>query len=123
MSSADQSDALLELLVQWEEARRAGKTPTVEELAPGDVRLQALLRERLKTRQRLQAVLDLPDETKHEDAGKPGPTPAVAGYDVGDLLGRGGMGLVYKAMQRALQRKVALKMVISGANASPAERG
>jgi tetratricopeptide (TPR) repeat protein len=48
--------------------------------------------------------------------------PRIPGYDVGALLGRGGMGVVYKARHLRLNRFVALKMLIAGAYAGPRER-
>src|SRR5258707_11535117 len=53
---------------------------------------------------------------------RPGaPLPEIPGYEVLAVLGRGGHGIVYRARHLKLKRVAALKMLLTGEYASPAE--
>ncbi|MBI1190222.1 MAG: tetratricopeptide repeat protein [Tepidisphaera sp.] len=49
-------------------------------------------------------------------------TPNISGYDSLKELSRGGQGVVYEAVQRSTRQRVAIKVLLAGALATPAQQ-
>jgi serine/threonine-protein kinase len=96
---------------------------TPEEVCETCPELLPVVRNRWRQIHRLRADLDV----LFPSADKPTPPPdwealpQIPGYELETVLGRGGMGVVFKAQHLKLKRFVALKMMLAGTYASPEE--
>jgi len=124
-------EVLVELLDEMMQRTRGGSASSLEELIAGHPHLERELRELWATVQITEdfASFDgLFDDLKAETPANAATNSAATfeprdygDYELLEELGRGGMGVVYRARQKALDRIVALKMILRGDLASSAD--
>jgi tetratricopeptide (TPR) repeat protein len=107
-----------------EQILESDRTP--EEVCQACPELLTQVRARLRRVRALESQVDAFFPTGGSAPTPPEPLegrlPQLPGYDVEAMLGRGGMGIVYKARHLRLNRIVALKMLLAGAYAGAHER-
>jgi serine/threonine protein kinase/WD40 repeat protein/tetratricopeptide (TPR) repeat protein len=126
----DESEHAVELvLAEYLLREEIGERPGLEEYLQrfpryaDELRLQIELHRAMETDRALPPTrvesTGLLDCRQSESPGGSEALPTIPGYEILNVLGWGGMGVVYRAWQQTLNRTVALKMVHAGAHSSP----
>ena len=139
--SAGREEPVNEVIAAYLRAVRAGQAPDRQEILARYPDLAAELTSFFADRDQFHAVaaplqeVIPPPAPPASPVGEPGTQDEVTpvadpslgtaqrfgDYELLEEIARGGMGVVYRARQRSLNRVVALKMVLAGQLATPAE--
>jgi serine/threonine-protein kinase len=122
VATEERDDRLARLLSELTEKQRLGQRADIDSLAVANPDLAEELRS-------LWAAAQFAEEfTRTPRIERPAPTlltrtpeKEFGDFELHQEIGRGGMGVVYKAWQKSLRRPVALKMILRGDYATPAD--
>jgi serine/threonine-protein kinase len=124
VATGEREERLARLLGELSDKARLGQPADVEALAKAHPDVGDELRS-------LWAAAQFADAftrgSRHGRTPAPAPCPTrppekeFGDFEILEEIGRGGMGVVYKAWQKSLRRVVALKLILRGEHATPAD--
>lgn len=97
---------------EFTDRRRRGERPSIEDFTQRYPEAASFLR----------LLLPAVETVQNEVTPETPPTSGPPGYEILDVLGKGGMGVVYRARQVRANRIVALKMILAGGQADESDR-
>ncbi len=133
MSQSTRDERLAQVLEDVAERQRRGQPPDMDELSRQHPDLVEELRQLLAVAEVAREFAVNPTPPTINDPNRlPPPNLAVqvtaqtgprlfGDFELVEEIGRGGMGVVYKAWEKSLKRFVALKMILAGEHASGAD--
>lgn len=120
---AELANRISRLVDEYFDRREAGESLTPEQFAGEHPEVADDLKPYLAGMSLAEKVCAVGSGSEEEGSPADGfHAPGIEGYEIIEEIGRGGMGVVYTALQVSTKRKVAIKVMLSGPFASNAGR-